>query len=60
VERWSVDGGVSWGLKGLGTARGFTPPLSLVIYVTISPYSLAVKKKEKDTVSLTSHYDCED
>ena len=57
VERWSVDGGVSWGRKGLGTARGFTPPLSLVIYVTISPYSLSLKK---DTVSLTSHYDCED
>jgi hypothetical protein len=47
VERWSVDGGVSWGRKGLGTARGFTPPLSLVIYVTISPYSLALKKKRK-------------
>jgi hypothetical protein len=60
VERWSVNGGVSWGCKGLGTAREFTPPLSLVIYVTISPYSLVLKKIEEDTVSLTSHYDCED
>ena len=60
MERWSLDGGVSWGRKGLGTARGFSPPLSLVIYVTIPLYSLALKKKQdKDTVSLTSHYDCE-
>ena len=47
MERWSVGGGVSWGRNGLGTARGFTPPLSLVIYVTISPYSLSLKKKKK-------------
>jgi len=47
VERWSVDGGVSWGCKALGTARVFTPPLSLVIYVTISPYSLALKKNRR-------------
>lgn len=47
VERWSIGGGVSWGRKGFATAKGFTPPLSLVIYVTISPHSLAMKKWKK-------------
>ena len=51
VDRWRVDGGVSWDVRSLGTASGFTPPLSLVIYATISPYSLALKKKRRHCLS---------
>lgn len=50
LERWSVDGGVSLRREGLGTARGVYSALSLVIYVTISPYYLSLKRRKKEKV----------
>lgn len=49
--------------KGFGTARGFTTPLSLVIYVATSPsfpFLSFSGGEKKETIPRTSHQDYED